>query len=167
MPRPTHFDPLGETEEHTTIYTFRVYVPHRPLPRLLRTILAHRNAPSADTAPAGEPSTAGTDPRYECFKLEHLEGLPTKTVRITASWFPPDMRCEHLNQNEARVCTQGCYFLERGGDGVFQWRCEREDCEGHVYCGETKKDEEGVVCFGMKGRRLVCLERQHAIEDVS
>jgi hypothetical protein len=86
--------------------------------------------------------------------------MPTKTVTIKSAWFPADMRCAHvqgLGNGGKKVCEEWCYFLEKGGENG-SWFCRKGDCEGHVYCGRVKEDEEGVSCFGKKGERIVCLE---------
>lgn len=49
-------------------------------------------------------------------------------------------------------------MLEKGGE-IARWKCTRGDCEGHVYEGRVKEDEEGKVCFGKKGERMVCVKR--------
>lgn len=81
--------------------------------------------------------------------------MTVKTVKVKSHRFPAALRCKHV-QND-KVCEQGCYVLEKGGE-VRRFRCRREDCEGHVYCGNVKEDEGEVKCFGKKGSRLVCFE---------
>lgn len=81
--------------------------------------------------------------------------MAAKTVTLISAHFPADLRCEHV-QDEQK-CEKGCYVLEKGGK-VSRWRCKREDCEGHVYCGRVMKDDEGFACFGKKGARMVCVE---------
>jgi hypothetical protein len=48
------------------------------------------------------------------------------------------------------MCEHGCYFLEKGGK-VSRWYCERGDCEGHVYSGVVKKDDNGVSSNSNEG----------------
>jgi hypothetical protein len=157
----THFDPLGETEPHTTPYTLTVYIPLRAPPKwapsiFIRAFSMHPNSGSTYKLPASMPS-----PNYDCFELKDLADLPTKAITIKSAWFPAHKRCTHvqgLGNGGQKVCNQGCYFLEKGGEHS-RWHCRREDCEGHVYCGRVKQNEEGVSCFGKKGERMVCLER--------
>jgi hypothetical protein len=149
-----YFDPLGETEPHTTLYTLEVYIPARPPPSWLPDIFT-RPAPvryNPNKLPQED-----TNPNLDCFESKHLDNIRTKTMTIQSAWFPPEMRCEHVQGGEKK-CDQGCYFLEKGGK-VSRWRCERVGCEGHVYCGRVEKDFLGQACFGEKGKRMVCLKR--------
>lgn len=71
------------------------------------------------------------------------------------------MRCEHTQGKngagkDVKGCDKGCYLLEKGGE-VATWKCTRSDCEGHVYSGHVKSDDDGRSCFGKKGERMVCL----------
>jgi hypothetical protein len=118
----------------------------------------HPNSGSTFKLPASSPSS-------DCFEHKDLADMLTKTVTIKSSSFPADMRCAHLQglgNGGKKVCDEGCYFVERGGGKhgeEARWHCKREDCEGHVYCGKVKEDEDGVCCFGKKGERMVCLEK--------
>ena len=81
--------------------------------------------------------------------------MSTKKIKITSHWFPPEMRCAHV-QN-ARICKEGCYVLEKGGQ-VARSKCKREDCKGHVYVSRIKQDGDGKACFGEIRKRMVCIE---------
>jgi hypothetical protein len=58
----------------------------------------------------------------------------------------------------SKACAQGCYFSEKGGRISRHWCNKEKGCEGHVYCGRIKTDDEGNSCFGKKGKRMVCIE---------
>ncbi|KAF1935446.1 hypothetical protein EJ02DRAFT_127614 [Clathrospora elynae] len=157
MPLHQFFDPLGETEPCTTLYTLTVYKPPHLLaswiPRLVtRTPVTHPNSGATYKI-----SPDHLNPDLDCLELKHLDDMATKIVTIKSAWFPPDMRCDHVQGGEKR-CDQGCYVREKGGR-VNRWTCERRDCDGHVYCGRVKLDNEGKACFGESGKRMVCLER--------
>jgi hypothetical protein len=151
-----YFDPLGETEPNTTRYTLTVMVPPRPPPRWLPSIFTNKPSTQSRNADAHKLPTSNSNPNLDLFELKDIDVLATKTVTIKSAWFPAEMRCAHV-QN-AQLCEEGCYFLEKGGD-VTRWWCKREDCEGHVYCGRAMMDDEGRSCFGKKGGRMVCLEK--------
>lgn len=153
-----YYDMLGEFEPHTTKYTLTVLCPPRPPPHWLPDIFTRPgpSKPNLGTAYTIRPSDYNpADPNYNCFEWRHLEDMRQKTVTIRSGWFPADLRCEHVQ--EGHKCEQGCYVLEKGGR-VSRWRCSREDCEGHVYCGRVAKNHRGVACFGKKGARMVCIE---------
>lgn len=76
-------------------------------------------------------------------------------VQVKSYKFPPELRCRHVQ--DLKVCDEGCYVLEKGGD-IRRWSCEREDCKGHVYCGNVKKTVDGWACFGKSKQRLVCFD---------
>jgi hypothetical protein len=130
-----YFDPLGETEPHTTPYKLHVLYPPRtfnPIPHLF---------PSASAA-----TTTAAPARR-------------KTITLKSMYFPSFMRCSHV-QGAARECRAGCYVREKGGRSASQryWRCVSVDCEGHEHVEAGKvRSEGGVACFGKKGVRLVCL----------
>lgn len=150
---PAYFDPLGETEPHTTLYTLTVYTPPLPLlhwlPRIFaRSPLIHPITPSDDS----------NNPEYDGIVPEGLHKMPSQIFTIKSAWFPPDMRCEHV-QNGRKSCDEGCYVLEKGGEVASRYRCTRSDCEGHAYSGQVRVDDEGKECFGKKGSRMVCLDR--------
>ena len=84
-----------------------------------------------------------------------MADMPTKKIKIKRALFPLELKCSHLRH--ANVCSHGCYVLEKGGS-IWRKKCAREDCEGHVYVGRVKEDEQGVSCFGKRCHRLVCLE---------
>lgn len=154
-----YFDPLGETEPHTTKYTLTVLCPPRPPPRWLPAIFTRPGPsknPNVGTKFVIRPSDYNpANPNYDCFERRHLAQMKAKTVTITSAWFPADMRCEHVQNRHD--CEEGCYVLEKGGD-VGRWSCKREDCEGHVYCGRVWEDGDGRACFGKKGARMVCIK---------
>ncbi len=84
--------------------------------------------------------------------------MEVKVVKIKAHYFPLDMRCSHVSQGRERKCDRGCYVLEKGGD-AGSWTCKANDCEGHAYVGEVKKDDEGIACFGKSKMKMVCIEK--------
>ncbi|KAF2123301.1 hypothetical protein P153DRAFT_255933, partial [Dothidotthia symphoricarpi CBS 119687] len=146
------FDPLGETEPSTTVYTLTVLCPPRPPPRWLpkfftRTPVSCRdyNSTHFSIRPRDDDPR---NPNYDCFELYHLNGMKRKTVKIKCGWFPLEMRCVHV-QNGTKRCDEGCYVLEKGGD-LARWMCKQTDCEGHVYCDNVVEDGDKVVCFGKK-----------------
>ncbi|KAF2641995.1 hypothetical protein P280DRAFT_517001 [Massarina eburnea CBS 473.64] len=150
------FDPLGEYEDHDTIYTLSVSIPPRPPPRYLPSFLT-RQPVSAVPHHIIRPTPLQSDPQtYDNFHPRDLSDMKTKTVKVKAHRFPLDMRCEHVYGGKETVCRGGCYVLERGE--IARWFCKREDCGGHVFVGEVKKDDEGRACFGKKGERMVCME---------
>lgn len=151
-----YFDPIGEFEPDNTIYTLIVRCPPRPPPKWLpsfvtRTPFMYPNNGSVYTILPDETNT-----NLDCFEEKHLTDLPTKVMKIATTSFPLELRCNHLRHST--TCTEGCYFREKGGS-IWRKKCSRSDCEGHVYCGRIKEDEEGRACFGKKGERLVCVER--------
>jgi hypothetical protein len=134
MRLPPYFDPTGETEPNNRLYTVLALKPPQPLTRWLPSLFKHT------------PNTG--------YMLSDIDCLDTKSIKLKSSSFPPHMRCTHLDQNA--TCTAGCYFLEKGGAG---WRCQREDCKGHLYSATVLKDKTGTACFGKKGNRIVCIVR--------
>jgi hypothetical protein len=163
MPHNTVFDPLGETEWHTTIYTLEVRCPKRPPPKYLPTLFTRTPVTYPKNGHTYTIKPDDTNPNLDCFESKHLNDMSTKTIKIQSYLFPPDMRCTHV-QN-ARICKKGCYVLEKGGR-IAGWKCKREDCEGHVYNSRVKQDVDGKACFGKKGKayfglkskRMVCIE---------
>ena len=151
-----YFDPLGETEPNTTRYTLTVMVPPRPPPRWLPSIFTNKPSTHPGKIDGHKLPESNSNSNFDLFELKDIDVLATKAVAIKSAWFPAEMRCAHVQKR--RLCEQGCYFLEKGGD-VTRWWCKREDCEGHVYCGRVMMDDEGRSCFGKKGGRMVCLER--------
>ena len=99
---------------------------------------------------------SNNNPNLDLFEFKDIGILATRTITIKSAWFPAEMRCAHVQKG--LLCGERCYFLEKGGD-VARWKCETEDCEGHVYCGRVMTDDKGRSCFGKKGGRMVCLER--------
>jgi hypothetical protein len=155
MPTQQYFDPAGETEPENTLYTLTVRCPPRPPPKWLPSFMTRQ---PVTLPPPGHSSTIkpdNTNPDFDCFEQKHLDEMPTKTVKIKRASFPVEMRCEHLRHET--TCEKGCYVLEKGGS-IWRTKCKRNDCEGHVYCGRVKEDEEGKSCFGKKGERMVCVE---------
>jgi hypothetical protein len=153
----THFDPLGETEPENTVYTLTVRCPPRPPPKWLpsfmtRTPVTHPNSGATYTIKPDE-----TNSNLDCFERKHLANMPTKVIKIKRGLFPLDMRCAHVR--DSTTCDHGCYVLEKGGDISRRWCSKEKGCEGHVYCGRVKEDEEGNSCFGKKGERIVCIEQ--------
>lgn len=161
MSIPPYFDPLGETEPNTTVYTLTVLCPPRPPPRWVPKIFTRIPIPYKRSNGATfsiRPSDYNhRNPNYDCFELRHLKDMKQMTVKVTSSLFLPEMRCAHV-QNGSKTCDKGCYVLEKGGK-IARWMCKRVGCEGHVYCGRVKENEHKIACFGRKGQRMVCLER--------
>jgi hypothetical protein len=153
-----YWDPLGEYESQDTVYTLKVYKPLRPPPRFVPSIFTRKPLHVSHTHVIRPPSPK--TPNYDCFEESHLDDMKTTTVRIKSILFKLDMRCDHVlgTGDNSKMCEHGCYFLEKGGK-VSRWYCERGDCEGHVYSGVVKKDDNGVSCFGKKGQRMVCVKR--------
>ncbi|KAH7401199.1 hypothetical protein BKA66DRAFT_405516 [Pyrenochaeta sp. MPI-SDFR-AT-0127] len=155
-----YFDPVGETEPHTTLYTLAVYTPPRPPSRWLPNIFTRIPVTYPNTGPTFilPPSDDPNKPKYDGLILQDLRDMSSKFSTIQSAWFPVDMRCEHV-RCERKFCEEGCYLLEKGGNEATRHRCSRSDCEGHAYSGRVKMDDEGKECFGKKGQRMVCLIR--------
>jgi hypothetical protein len=100
----------------------------------------------------GKLSPGNSNPNIDNFRFNDLLKAPQKTVKITSQSFHLHLRCDHVEKD--RKCDKGCYVREKGG----KEKCARKDCAGHVYMGKVK-EHEGVKCFGVKGKRMVCLER--------
>ncbi|OAL04819.1 hypothetical protein IQ06DRAFT_214107 [Phaeosphaeriaceae sp. SRC1lsM3a] len=153
-----HFDPLGETEPEDTVYTLKVLCPPRPPPTWLpsfmtRTPVTHASSGSTYTIKPDE-----TNANLDCFERKHLADMPRKTIKLKRVFFPLELRCDHVRH--AKECLRGCYVQEKSGS-IWRKKCAREDCEGHVYVGQVREDEQGISCFGKKGQRLVCLEEPY------
>lgn len=84
-----------------------------------------------------------------------LDSMKTKQIKIKSYLFPAEVRCEHV-QGKSKECNKGCYFLEKPSKECYT-KCNRSDCEGHVFEGETKEHGEGLTCFGKKGGWLVAI----------
>jgi hypothetical protein len=150
MPEQHHFDTLGETEPEKTVYTLTIRCPARP-PR--------KRLPSFVTRPPVIHSKYylkldDTNKNFDCYERKHVDDMSTREVKVKEAAFPLEMRCDHVRQDTE--CGMGCYVLEKCGS-IWRKECKRSDCEGHVYCGPVKVDEEGKSCFGKKGRRIVCM----------
>ncbi|KAF1835876.1 hypothetical protein BDW02DRAFT_475568, partial [Decorospora gaudefroyi] len=87
-----HFDPLGETEKNTTLYTLTVYVPPRLPPRWLPNIFTRKPSIRPNPGAIYKIPVEDTNPNLDCFELKHLDDLPTKTVTIVSAMFPAEMR---------------------------------------------------------------------------
>jgi hypothetical protein len=153
----THFDPLGETEPENTVYTLTVRCPQRPPPKWLPSFMTRVPVIHPNTGAAYTIKPDDTNVNLDCFERKHLADMSTKIIKIKRSLFPLDMRCPHVRNST--TCDRGCYVLEKGGDISRQWCNKKRGCEGHVYCGRVKKDEQGNSCFGKKGVRMVCIEQ--------
>ncbi|PVH92558.1 hypothetical protein DM02DRAFT_619879 [Periconia macrospinosa] len=152
-----YWDPLGEYETKDTIYTLTVYTPPRPPSSYIPSIFTRKPLNISTVHIIRPPEDK---PNYDCFEAKDLPDMKTTTVKIKSCEFDLDMRCDHVlgTGNNSKVCEQGCYVLEKGGK-VSRWLCKRRDCEGHVYTGDVKKNEDEVACFGKKGQRMVCVKR--------
>lgn len=157
-----YFDPLGYTEPNTALYTLTVFIPPRPastwLPSVLTRTSYHGPISRSYRIPPDD-----TNQDLDCFEAKHLSSLPKKCITLKSAYFPAELRCVHIDEglkreDGRRGCDQGCYFLEKSGK-VSRWRCESVGCEGHVYCGQVMGDE-GKICFGKKGEKMVCLLRK-------
>lgn len=158
------WDPLGEYEPHDTVYTLLVFTPNRPSSSWLPDIFTRQPI----KAPKNKMHVikSSQSPNFDRFGLFDLYDMKQKTIKIKSHNFPPEMRCSHIYGGKAKVCDNGCYFLEKGGE-VSRWHCKDGACEGHVYCDNVRghvacasnvEDREGIACFGKKGERMVCLE---------
>jgi hypothetical protein len=152
-------DYLGEYEPHTTVYTLTVYTPPRPPPRWLPAFVTRENVSYKNYVPERDFMIRPDPSHYPqgVFGPGRLRTMKTKQVKIRSQWFPAEVRCQHV-QGKSKECDEGCYFLEKP-IREYDTKCERGDCQGHVYGGETKKFGEGVSCFGKKGERLVAIVR--------
>ncbi|KAJ4288589.1 hypothetical protein N0V90_011826 [Kalmusia sp. IMI 367209] len=147
-----YWNPTGEYEYHDTVYTLTVYLPRRPPPRYLPSIFTRE---PLHVSPYHIIRPDDPSPNYDHFERRHLDDMKTKVVKIKSYRFPAELRCKHVQEKTS--CEEGCYVLEKGGE-IARWNCRRDDCEGHVYCGNVKKDEDRVACFGKKGQRIVCVD---------
>jgi hypothetical protein len=159
MPFGLFFDRFGEYEPQDTLYKLTVHEPLRPPPRYLpaiftRTAVTHPFVGSWHTIKSD--NYGSRTPNYDDFCERDLANMSTRTVKVKAWRFPLDMRCAHVQHN--KECEKGCYVLEKGDD-VSRWRCDRVDCEGHVYGDNVLTDGEGRSCFGKKGKRMVCVSQ--------
>jgi hypothetical protein len=148
----------NEYEPNTTVYTLTVYTPPRPPPRWLPAFLTRENVDYRNYVQEQD-FLIHPDPAHYPkggFGPAKLRTMKTKQVKIRSHQFPADVRCQHV-QGKSRMCKERCYLLEKPIEKHDT--CERDDCQGHVYWGKTKKADEGVSCFGKKGERLVALVR--------
>jgi hypothetical protein len=95
--------------------------------------------------------------------------MSTSSIKLISAMFPPEMRCKHVYEKNGagkkrRGCWHGCYLLEKGGKRNTS-TCTRADCEGHAYSGAVAADDNGIKCFGDKGKRMVLLIRGKREED--
>lgn len=156
------FDPLGEYEDHNTIYTLTVLIPEK-IPGRFSQFINRRPVDYSyyeserDYRTGGSKFAPPSKPSSHALGADDLAFMKAKVVKIKATHFPPDFRCAHV-QTKERKCERGCYLLERGGEDP-NWKCDRVDCEGHRYSGRRKEDGEGQWCFGKKGERLICVSR--------
>lgn len=151
---PPYFDPEGEYEPSTTIYTLAAYCPERP-PTGLKKLFADKRKNCSHRA---DMPLHNHNPDLDNFTEKDLARMQIKDIKIKTVQFPVSMRCEHL-PNDTNTCREGCYVLEKKG-GPSRYRCARNDCQGHVYSGAVKREKDNVECFGNKGERLVLLDRQ-------
>ncbi|KAF9729833.1 hypothetical protein PMIN01_11766 [Paraphaeosphaeria minitans] len=173
--KPGYWDPAGDYEPHDTIYTLTVFVPQRPVPKYVPSFLT-REPPDAKTSHTIRPNSSMPD--YTCVRQGDLHGMRREVIKVKAYQFPVEFRCKHVENQKS--CYEGCYFLEKGGKAVRQFRCDKRDCEGHVYSDSVKEverrrctsgdcvghvycdhvEEVGIIkCFGKKGTRMVCIEK--------
>lgn len=152
-------DYLGEYEPHTTVYTLTVYTPPRPPPSWLPAFVTRENVSCKIHVPERDFRIQPDPSHYPrgVFGPSTLDTMKTKQLKLKSYYIPAEMRCQHL-QGKSTECNEGCYFLEKPIKD-FHTKCERVDCEGHVFGGRTKNDGKGVACFGKKGERLVTIAR--------
>lgn len=165
-----YFDPVGVTEDNTTVYTLKVCVPRRPSPwRNLKGLINSKSSirsPEMDNSQllSIEPDTEQST--YSGFDSRHLKDMETKDIEIQSKWFDAEYRCEHV-QGGSTKCDQLCYVLEEKADPnglTVHHHCKRianpgcKGCQGHAYCGPVKAGQYGE-CFGEPGKRLVAIEQ--------
>ncbi|KAF2026755.1 hypothetical protein EK21DRAFT_27074, partial [Setomelanomma holmii] len=148
-----YFDMLNETEHADTIYTLTIRCPPRPPPTWLPALFTRHGVRPTNIGSAYtiKPDNYGT-PNYDYFTFLDMPSMPTKIVKVKSWQFPANLRCEHVQ--ETKECDMGCYVSEKGGDH-HRWKCAREDCQGHVFDRNVLADENGLACFGEKGRRMM------------
>lgn len=152
-----YYDPLGEFEPSTTRYKLTVFTPPRPYPKWSISGYIRKNWCSD--------LKENWEEKDLTLSAKDLQYMETKPVTIKSAWFPWQMRCKHVQADDGagkgvNMCNMGCYVLEKGV-GAQEWRCAREDCEGHLYSeDEVVKDENGRSCFGKKGERMVLMRRK-------
>ncbi|KAI0616656.1 hypothetical protein TUN199_11351 [Pyrenophora tritici-repentis] len=102
MPSSPYFDPLCETEPHTTLYTLTVFVPERPPPPWIPAFFTRKAVryPKNGSMYRIPPSDRNKD--LDCFEHWDLEEVPTETVVIKSAWFPAEMRCAHRREAKWR-----------------------------------------------------------------
>ncbi|KAF2683693.1 hypothetical protein K458DRAFT_257183, partial [Lentithecium fluviatile CBS 122367] len=84
-----YWNPAGDYEYHDTIYTIRVYTPKRPVPRFVPNILLRENKPAPRRFTIRERED---NIELNCFRHGHLDDMKSKTVKIKAYGFPPELR---------------------------------------------------------------------------
>jgi hypothetical protein len=91
-----YFDPLGETESGTTVYTLTAFILPRPQPKWLPSIFPrqpfwHPNSGFKYKLPASAPN-----PNYDCFEFKDFDDMPKETRKVRSNWFLADIRCAHV-----------------------------------------------------------------------
>lgn len=157
-----YYDMTGVTENNTIVYTLKVYKPRRPFSPWIPDFITRTPVKSPKGGRYRLPSSNfdPKNPKYCGFLIQDLADMEETTVKIQSVYFHADYRCGHV-QGEEKRCPGGCYVLEKGEDSeqktVSHW-CEREDCQGHSYCGRIIGKGK-LECFGKPGQRLVALDR--------
>ena len=132
-------------EDSEIEYTLKVYTPPRPLLPQLFDSNKHTN-----------------------FQLADLAAMKTKIIKLSCHDFPDQLKCKHV-KTTAYACYEGCYVLEKGcpqltlGGKPCLQHCQNKDCQRHTYFGKVVATNQGVVCFGEKGNRVVCIEEDNKL----
>jgi hypothetical protein len=132
------------------VYTITVRIPPRPsrLPEFVtRENVSYKHyVPLRDFQIQPNPSHDIQD----SFGPSQLYAMKTKQIKIKSHYFPAEMRCQHL-QGKTTGRNKGCYFLEKPIKNS-RFKCERVDCQGHVFGDKTEMMVRGWRVLGRRGR---------------
>lgn len=147
---------VHKDEDSDTVYTLTVYTPKRKKPFMPACV--HRTHYPKNE---GGYMISPEDPyrgvkQYTDFKRKDLVDMKTKEVEVSGRDLM--FKCRHIRESGVRECKGGCYVLEKGGNKKEFWGCQRGDCEGHSYNGPAAWASNGFLCFGKKGKRMVCID---------
>jgi hypothetical protein len=107
-------DPAGEFGSHKKSTRYQCAVQSGRRQNIHQTASL---APRATIPPQGSAwiiKADNTNPNHDCLQREDLPEMRIKTIKIKASRFPFDLRCEH-SQGNFTTCMHGRYMLEKGG----------------------------------------------------
>ncbi|KAF2652943.1 hypothetical protein K491DRAFT_780721 [Lophiostoma macrostomum CBS 122681] len=167
---------MATSSDATKIYTLTVYVPDK-IPSPI-SIWWDRKSHPVDYSPSNynperDFKIGNGNPKYflpsttrTCdLDRDNIPDMKTKEVRIKGSQFPSEFRCSHVLKG-AYKCASGCYVLEKGDEslrkcGTEEGNVENPACEGHRWVTYMKMNEDGWLCFGKKGERLICIEEEN------